>query len=173
MRLIGKKAFNIISFLRYNKIAGSNTAGWGNVKIYLDNCCYNRPYDDQSNIFNFVETEAKLAIQQMIKDKTVEMVWSDVLDFENNDNPFEERRLEIAKWRELASEIIELDDTIIEKARNLMDVGLRQKDASHIACAISANTDYFITVDKKIINKPIQNIVVVNPLDFLRRTVND
>ncbi|GHV23080.1 hypothetical protein FACS189494_10740 [Spirochaetia bacterium] len=143
------------------------------MKIYLDNCCYNRPYDDQSNIFNFVETEAKLMIQQMIKDKTLEMVWSDVLDFENNDNPFEERKIEIAGWRELASTIIELDDIIIENARKLMTIGLRQKDASHIACAISANTDYFITVDKKIINKPIQDIIVINPFDFLRRNIND
>ncbi|GHU85562.1 hypothetical protein FACS189473_4660 [Spirochaetia bacterium] len=143
------------------------------MKIYLDNCCYNRPYDDQSNIFNFVETEAKLMIQQMIKDKTLEMVWSDVLDFENNDNPFQERRIEIAQWRELASAIIELDDIIIENARKLMTIGLRQKDASHIACAISANADYFITVDKKILNKPIQDIIVINPLDFLRRNVND
>ncbi|GMO25180.1 MAG: hypothetical protein Ta2F_00350 [Termitinemataceae bacterium] len=143
------------------------------MKIYLDNCCYNRPYDDQRSIFNFVETEGKLMIQQMIKDKTLEMVWSDVLDFENNDNPFEERRIEIAQWRELASAIIELNDIIIENARNLMTLGLRQKDASHIACAIYANTDYFITVDKKILNKQIKDIIVINPLDFLRRNLND
>jgi hypothetical protein len=56
------------------------------VKIYLDSCYYNRPFDDQENIFNRFETEAKRMVQQMIKEKHLEMVWSDVLDYENNDN---------------------------------------------------------------------------------------
>jgi predicted nucleic acid-binding protein len=143
------------------------------MRVYLDNCCYNRPYDDQRNILNLVETEAKLVIQQRIKDKTLGMVWSDVLDYENHDNPFEERRIKIAEWRKLASTIIEMDDEIVEYARKLMALGLHQKDASHIACAIFAQSDYFITVDKKILNKPISDIIVINPLDFLRRILND
>jgi predicted nucleic acid-binding protein len=120
-----------------------------------------------------VETEAKLTIQQLIKDKTLEMVWSDVLDYENNDNPFIERRIKIAEWRELATAIIEMNDEIVEMARKLMTLGLRQKDASHISCAIFAHSDYFITVDKKILNKQISDIIVINPLDFLRRAFNN
>jgi predicted nucleic acid-binding protein len=143
------------------------------MRVYLDNCCYNRPYDDQSSIFNRVETEAKLVIQQLIKDKALEMVWSDVLDRENDDNPFEERRIKIAQWRKLASTIIEMNDEIVEKARKLMAVGLHQKDASHIACAIFAQSDFFITVDKKILNKQVLDIIIIDPLDFLRRTQND
>lgn len=30
--------------------------------IYLDNCCYNRPYDDQSQIRVFLESQAKLHV---------------------------------------------------------------------------------------------------------------
>lgn len=30
------------------------------MKIYLDNCCYNRPYDDQSQVRIQLETQAKL-----------------------------------------------------------------------------------------------------------------
>jgi len=37
-----------------------------NVKVYLDNCCFNRPYDDQNNLLVFMETEAKLFIQELI-----------------------------------------------------------------------------------------------------------
>jgi len=33
-------------------------------RLYLDNCCFNRPYDDQSNLLNRMETEAKLFIQE-------------------------------------------------------------------------------------------------------------
>jgi len=36
------------------------------IKIYLDNCCYNRPYDDQTQLRIELETKAKLFIQQKI-----------------------------------------------------------------------------------------------------------
>jgi len=39
------------------------------MRIYLDNCCFNRPFDDQSGLIVFLETKSKLAIQRMIKDK--------------------------------------------------------------------------------------------------------
>jgi len=29
------------------------------LKIYLDNCCYNRPYDDQSQLKVSLEAQAK------------------------------------------------------------------------------------------------------------------
>ncbi|MDR1493636.1 MAG: hypothetical protein LBT05_13070 [Planctomycetaceae bacterium] len=65
-------------------------------RIYLDNCCYNRPYDDQSNIINRIETEAKLFIQELIKDNHIELVWSSVNEYENNDNPSWEKQEQIA-----------------------------------------------------------------------------
>ena len=36
-----------------------------NVKIYLDNCCYNRPYDDQSEPRVYLESQAKMLIQTL------------------------------------------------------------------------------------------------------------
>ncbi len=35
--------------------------------IYLDTCCFNRPYDDQMQINARLETEAKLSIQEHVK----------------------------------------------------------------------------------------------------------
>jgi len=143
------------------------------MRVYLDNCAYNRPFDDQRNIIIRIETEAKLVIQQMIKDNKLSLVWSDVLDYENNDNPFEERRVKIGEWETLACEKVELDDKIIEKARTYMEAGLRQKDSAHIACAVYGGGDYFITVDKKILNKTIGDITIIDPVNFLRRLQND
>ena len=139
------------------------------MKVYLDCCAYNRPFDDQRNIIIHVETEAKLVIQQMVRDKKLILIWSDVLAYENSDNPFEERRVKIAEWELFASEKIEMNSEVFEKAKTYMENGLKQKDASHIACAVYANADYFITVDKKILNKHISGISVIDPIDFLRR----
>jgi hypothetical protein len=38
------------------------------MRVYLDNCCFNRPFDDQSQARVRLEAEAKLEIQQRIKD---------------------------------------------------------------------------------------------------------
>jgi len=38
------------------------------MRVYLDNCCYNRPYDDQTQMRINLETQAKLYIQQLIRE---------------------------------------------------------------------------------------------------------
>ena len=68
-------------------------------KIYLDNCTYNRPMDNQSQMRIRLETEAKLYIQSGIREKRYSLVWSYMLDYENNDNPYEEKRNAISPWK--------------------------------------------------------------------------
>ncbi len=53
------------------------------MKIYLDNCCYNRPFDDQSQIKINLEAQAKLYIQAKIREGAYDLVWSYILDYEN------------------------------------------------------------------------------------------
>ena len=143
------------------------------MRVYLDNCCFNRPYDNQSNLMVCLETEAKLFVQELILKEELELVWSFVLDYENNDNPFEERKKSIISWKSLAVIDCDLCDKIADEANDLMKLGLKQKDASHIACAIYANADYFLTTDKKILNKPLSGIQLVNPIDFIRRYLDE
>lgn len=56
------------------------------MRVYLDNCCYNRPYDDQNQLRIHLETEAKLYIQELIVEKEIELVSSYVLLYENSQN---------------------------------------------------------------------------------------
>jgi hypothetical protein len=72
------------------------------MRIYLDNCCYNRPFDNQDSFTIRFETDAKLKIQELIKNKTLELIWSFILDFENNDNPYIDVKNNIAQWKKLA-----------------------------------------------------------------------
>lgn len=39
------------------------------MRIYLDNCSYNRPYDNQSQMKIYLETQAKLHIQDIGYDR--------------------------------------------------------------------------------------------------------
>jgi len=138
-------------------------------RIYFDNCCYNRPFDDQSNILIRLESDAKLHIQELVKDYRLELVWSFVLDYENSANPFADKRERILAWRDLAVHHCAFSAQIAEKAQSLMQLGLKQADASHVACAILSQADYFITTDKRILNKTITEIQVVNPMTFIER----
>jgi len=57
------------------------------MRVYLDNCCFNRPFDDQRQIRVFLETQAKLHIQEQIKNEKIELAVSFVSRYENSENP--------------------------------------------------------------------------------------
>lgn len=139
------------------------------VKIYLDNCCYNRPFDDQSQFRIKVDTIAVLYIQNKIKNGFYQLTWSDILDFENGNNPFDDRRAAIEPWGNIATERISSDKKeIYDFADNLCEhYGLKLFDALHIACAIYAKDDYFITTDKKLFNTCLAEIKIVSPSEFI------
>jgi len=61
------------------------------MRIYFDNCCYNRPFDDQRQLRIRLESEAKLEIQAKILERKYELAWSYIIDFENELNPFDSR----------------------------------------------------------------------------------
>ena len=140
------------------------------MKIYLDNCCFNRPFDDQSQLRILLESEAKLRIQENIRSGTFELVWSYILDFENSKNPFRERREQIIKWRTYSDKDIEESEEVLNIASMIMNHGIKKLDSLHLACAIKANTDYFLTTDDGVIKKAkhIKNIQIVDPIGFIK-----
>ena len=139
------------------------------MKVYLDNCCFNRPFDDQSQIRIQLEAQAKLYVQEQIKNGKIELVWSYMLDYENSFNPFEERKVIIQKWQNKAKQDINENEQIIKTANELSSLGIKNKDALHIACAVESNCDYFLTTDDKVLKKlkKYESIAVVNPFTFI------
>ena len=136
--------------------------------VYLDNCCFNRPFDDQLHPLVKIETEAKLLIQAEVLAGKLKLVWSYILYQENHDNPYPNRKNQISIWEPLASQTIVRTVEIETHAESLLPIGFKVKDALHIACAIAANADYFITTDKKVLNKIVPGITIVNPIDFIK-----
>jgi predicted nucleic acid-binding protein len=138
------------------------------LKLYLDNCCFNRPFDDQSQLLVRLETEAKLYIQEGIKNGTFELVWSYILDIENNANPFPRRKKSIAAWKSLAKTDVEESEPLLVLMESFEKRGLKPKDALHLAAAVVASAEFFITVDRGILNKPITEVRVMSPEKFVR-----
>ena len=137
------------------------------MRVYLDICCYNRPYDEQTLLKIRLETQSKINIQKLVLDGKIELVWSFILSYENSMNPFVEKRMQITEWCKMAIVDCDLIEEISKKSEELMKRGLRLKDSLHLACAIFSNADYFITTDKGILNKKISEINVINPVDFI------
>lgn len=145
------------------------------MKIYLDNCCFNRPYDDQSQTRILQETEAKLLIQQDVRLGKIHLVWSYVLDYENAKNPNDERKKLIQKWDHYATINIIESPEIISIATHLYQLGFRKFDSLHIASAQVALCDYFITTDDQILKQVHkvmnQSMQIVNPNSFIKEAL--
>lgn len=139
------------------------------MRIYLDMCCFNRPYDDQTQPRIRIETEAKVIIQQKIKNAECELLWSSILDFECANNPFEEHRIAILNWRNIASTVAMADRSVIERATSLMTLGVGKYDALHAACSIAAGAEIFITTDDRLLKRlrAADGIVAMLPQDAL------
>ena len=139
------------------------------MKIYLDNCSFNRPFDDQSSMRIKLETEAKLFVQEKILIGKLQLIWSHILEYENMQNPFIERRNAIIEWKKIAAENIGGAKNVVARASEFTRHGVKSKDALHIACAIEGKAEYFLTTDDKLLKKlaKTKELIVINPVNFI------
>ena len=140
------------------------------MKVYLDNCSYNRPFDDQSQMRIYLETQAKLHIQKLIHNGSLALAISYISRYENWDSPLSRNKITIEKFFKNATTFVDIDkaDIIECKANEIMKFGVKSKDALHISCAIEAACNYFITTDDGILKKYITDeIKVCSPVEFI------
>jgi predicted nucleic acid-binding protein len=139
-----------------------------NETIYLDNCTYNRPFDDQSQLRISLETQAKLYIQSLIKGNKIDLIYSYVCFYENYINPFENKKLSISDFSKHAKYSVEESHDILTKANEMIQKKIRPLDALHLSCAINAKADYFITVDDGILRYNTNEIKILDPITFIK-----
>ena len=139
------------------------------LRLYLDNCCFNRPYDDQKQLKIEIETKAKLSIQELIVSGKIDLIISYILEYENNDNPYEIRKSAIEDFFKYSIQNVIASPELIEIAKDIQKSGIKAKDALHIASAITANCDYFISTDMRLLKYSDKRIKLINPVDFIMR----
>ena len=140
------------------------------IRVYLDNCCYNRPFDDQKQIRVFLETQAKLHIQNLIGGAKLELAYSYMSVFENRNNPNKDNSKIIEDFFVYAAFFVDPDqeEVVENRAEKIKALGIKNKDAIHLACAIEAECDYFITTDDGILKRYAEkDIKVCSPIEFL------
>lgn len=142
------------------------------MKIYLDACCFNRPFDDQSQNRIRLESEAIVLIMERMHNKEWEWIGSDVLITELENTPDIEKRrylIELAEWVDLH---VDLTEDVIARATELEQLGLKSFDAMHVACAESIGTDIFLSTDDKLLKATLRvrdklHVTTANPLSWL------
>ena len=143
-------------------------------RVYLDTSAYNRPFDDQTQPKIFLETQAVVIILQMIETKAVELISSSVLEYENSRNPHPIKQEAMSRYLQLAELRQEVSEVIRKRAEELEQKGLKAIDALHVACAEAVNSNYFITCDKRLINRCSGlTVQVMNPADLVLEMSSD
>ena len=139
------------------------------IKIYLDNCTYNRPFDDQTQIKIALETEAKRHIQRLIAEKNIDLVYSYVNRFENTKNPHATNKKAINEFFKNAVAYINhsYSKSVEERAIVIKQAGIKTADAFHISCAVESGCNCFITTDKQLLKYMSNEIIICNPIQFL------
>ena len=123
------------------------------MRVYLDNCCLQRPLDNQTQPRISVETEAVFALLAAAKSGEISLCNSEVLQYEIARVPDDVRRFEALSLLSLASEQLVVTDAAEELAISFERHGLRALDALHLAVASLAKVDYFCTSDDKLFRK--------------------
>lgn len=142
------------------------------MKIYLDVCCLNRPFDDQEQERVRLEAEAVLMIMARLKNDQWQWLSSEVVEDEIRQAPDPKRRERLQKLTLYAQESFILTEDEVKRAVELRKLGFGDMGALHLACAESGGVDVFLTTDDKLINRATRlvkqlRVPVDNPLNWL------
>ncbi len=146
------------------------------MKIYLDTCCLNRPFDDQSQERIRLETEAVMIIFARLSRK--EWIWlgSQALEIEIDRAPDIEQQSRLKRVSEFIRQSVEIGQKEFKRASELEKLGFVGFDAVHLACAESGNTDVFLSTDDRLLKRAKRlskkiRVKVMNPLDWLQEMI--
>jgi len=142
------------------------------VKIYLDLCAIQRPLDTSNQIRIVLESEAILGIITFCDIGQAELLSSEALLYEGEQNTLPVRKEHTLSVLEKAKNVLAITEKEKSRAAEIMQAGIKPLDALHIALAESGNADYFCTCDDKLLRniKKVKDLAVkvVNPVDLVQ-----
>ena len=140
------------------------------MRIYFDCCCYNRPFDDLTQLRVRLEAEAVLAILRIVQEKGWVLVGSDVVDLELSNMKNSVKHSKIDELCYMAHEKVLTTDVIATRADELQGFGFKVLDSFHVAIAEYSNIDVLLSTDDKLValsNRLSLSIRIENPLKWL------
>lgn len=147
-------------------------------RVYLDVCCLNRPFDDQSQERIRLEAEAILLILQRFESGQWRWLRSAVADYEIGQTPNPERRMRVRELARGAHEMIMLNASTLERGDVIKQMGFKTYDALHLACAEQGEADILLSTDDRLLRAGVRNAHLLkvrteNPLNWLQEVMRD
>ena len=142
------------------------------MKVYLDVCCFNRPFDDHAQDRVRLESEAILTILEHTQSGMWTIIGSEVIDIEISKIPDDDLRCKVNILTGMKQKFITVNNDVEIRAKELEKLGFKSFDALHIACAEKGDADILLTTDDIFLSKALQSrnilkVRVENPLRWL------
>ncbi len=141
-------------------------------KLYLDVCCLNRPFDDQSQQRVRLEAEAVLLILNKCQAGDWKLLTSNALDAEIGLTPNPTRLRQVQDLLAIATIQVQTSDALEQRITDLTQFGFTFYDAAHLASAERSQADAFLTTDDRLLRRARQfpdqiNVLIDNPARWL------
>ncbi len=145
-------------------------------KVYLDVCCLNRPFNDQTQDRIRLEAVAAPSILTRIENGEILSISSTVVQTEINNNSNQELQLRLQELVSDATEFITVGKKQINRADALQKLGFHLFDALHLACAETAGASIFLTTDDRLLRLALRTqeqltVRVANPATWLMEVI--
>lgn len=141
------------------------------MRIYLDNCCYNRPFDDQTQDRIHLESEAVLAVLKRGQTGLYQIIGSDILELEMNQMRDIVKRTCVRElYKAAAVHGFYTEETRRRSQEIMKQSKIRTFDSLHIALAEALQADVLLTTDDKLEKMAAKlelKVKVMNPLKFM------
>ena len=139
--------------------------------VYLDVCCLNRPFDDQSQGRVKLEAEAVLLILSQVERGNFRWASSEAVIHEIRQIRDSDRRQRLLQSITLAGETVEITSEIQCRATELVRLGFGAMDSLHLACAETAECLIFLITDDRLLKRASDcrrkiRVLVKNPLTW-------
>ncbi len=141
------------------------------MKVYLDCCCYCRPFDDLSQEQVMGEYKAILKLIFLRWCGRISIAGSVALKSEIEKISDLSRRSDVLdSYSNNIDETVALNDDIKKRAYQIQnESSIQPYDSLHIACAEAASADFMLTTDYRLIKMASRldlKVKVMNPKDF-------
>jgi len=147
------------------------------MKIYLDVCCLNRPFDDPTQLRVATEAVAVERLLALVDAGRVEYFSSEMARIEIDRITDLRRRRKVTALLPASSHILKLTEQILTRATSLESIGFTPADAVHLTAARVLEVDVFVTTDDRLIRKTRRNVKrvkvrVLGPIELVTEIEN-